>query len=71
MDKNLHKGIFGFKADTLEMIRFVGLAISVQQLPDIFATKLFLLAKSAYEIIMIIIKKNTTKAQMYNFIFIF
>ena len=39
------------------MIRFAGLAISIQQLPDIFATKLFLLAKSAYKIILIILKK--------------
>ena len=41
-----------FKADTLEMIRFACLVISIQQLPG-FAWKSFLLENLTYKIIMI------------------
>ena len=50
-----HKKNIGFEADTLEMIRFACLVISIQQFPG-FVTKSMLLAKSTYKIIMI---KNT------------
>ena len=43
----------GFKADTLEMIRFACLEIPIQQLPGFASKYFFLLEKPTYKIIMI------------------
>ena len=50
--KKLIKRNIGFKSDTLGMMQFACLVISIQQLPG-FATKSFLLEKSTYKIITI------------------
>ena len=50
-----HKKNVGFEADSLEIKQFACLVISIQQFPG-FAMKSFLLAKSTYKIIHVVIK---------------